>query len=132
MELNCIEKHVRSRIKAAFPGRTLTIGRVAHLTEPTEEHLASGRNKCQYRNRCFRGCPYTAYFSSNGVTLPAAERTGNMTLRPHSIVHSIIYDEELKRATGVRIIDEETMEDIEYFAPVIFCNVLPRERPRSC
>ncbi|MEQ9437594.1 MAG: GMC family oxidoreductase [Cyclobacteriaceae bacterium] len=122
MELNCIEKHVRSRIESAFSGRTLTIGRVAHLTEPTEAHLASGRNKCQYRNRCSRGCPYTAYFSSNGVTLPAAERTGNMTLRPHSIVHSIIYDNEQGRATGVRIIDEETMENIEYYAPVIFCN----------
>jgi choline dehydrogenase-like flavoprotein len=122
MELNCIEQHVRKRIETEFPGRTLTIGRVAHLTEPTEEHLKLGRGKCQYRNRCSRGCPYGAYFSSNSATLPAAERTGNMTLRPHSIVHSIIYDEEKGRATGVRIIDEETMEALEYYAPVIFCN----------
>jgi choline dehydrogenase-like flavoprotein len=117
MELNTIEKHVKSRIEEKFPGRYLTIGRAAHLTEPL-----NGRGKCQYRNRCSRGCPYGAYFSSNAVTLPAAEKTGNLTVRPYSIVHSIIYDDQKGKATGVRVIDSETNEAIEFFAPIIFCN----------
>jgi len=117
MELNCLEKQVRERVEKAFPGRHLTIGRVAHLTEPI-----NGRGTCQFRNRCSRGCPYGAYFSANAVTLPAAEKTGNMTLRPHAIVSEIIYDAERGRAAGVRIIDEQTKESIEYFADIIFCN----------
>ncbi|MCA6078909.1 GMC oxidoreductase [Fulvivirga sedimenti] len=117
MELNCVEKHVKGRIEKEFPGRNMIIGRVAHLTEPL-----NGRGKCQYRNRCGRGCPYGAYFSSNAVTLPAANATGNLTIRPYSIVQSIIYDEEKGKATGVRIIDAETNEVIEYSARIIFCN----------
>lgn len=117
MELNCVEKHVKSRIEKDFPGRHLIIGRVAHLTEPL-----NGRGKCQYRNRCSRGCPYGAYFSSNAVTLPAANATGNLTIRPFSIVQSLIYDDEKGKATGVRIIDAETNEAIEYSAKIIFCN----------
>lgn len=115
MEFNCLEKHVKTRIESQFPGRKLTIGRVANLTQP---HL--GRGNCQYRNRCIRGCPFGAYFSSNASTLPAAEKTGNMTLRPFSIVHSIIYDEAKKKATGVRVIDAETLETHEFFGKVIF------------
>lgn len=122
MEMNCLEKHVKQRIEKNFPGRVMTIGRVAHLTEPTEEHKKLGRGKCQYRNRCSRGCPYGAYFSSNATTIPAAERTGKLTLRPYSIVNSIIYDAEKGKATGVRVIDAETNEMIEYYAKVIFCN----------
>ncbi len=118
MELNCLETHARERIQKTFPGRHLTIGRVAHVTEPG----FNGRGTCQFRNRCSRGCPYGAFFSSNAVTLPLAEKTGNMTLRPHSIVHSIIFDEKKGKATGVRIIDELTKESVEYFAKVIFCN----------
>jgi len=117
MELNCVEKHVKSRIEKDFPGRHLIIGRVAHLTEPL-----NGRGKCQYRNRCSRGCPYGAYFSSNAVTLPAANATGNLTIRPFSIVQSLIYDDKKGKATGVRIIDAETNEAIEYSAKIIFCN----------
>jgi choline dehydrogenase-like flavoprotein len=117
MELNCVEKHVKARIESDFPGRHLIIGRCAHLTEPL-----NGRGKCQYRNRCDRGCPYGAYFSSNAVTLPAAHETGNLTIRPYSIVQSIIYDEEKGRATGVRLIDAETNEVLEYYARIIFCN----------
>lgn len=117
MELNCLEQHAREKIQTAFPGRHLTIGRVAHVTE---QH--NGRGPCQYRNRCDRGCPYSAYFSSVSVTLPAAEKTGNMTLRPHSVVASIIYDEEKGKATGVRVIDEQTNESMEFFARIIFCN----------
>jgi len=117
MELNCVEKHVKSRIERDFSGRHLIIGRAAHLTEPL-----NGRGKCQYRNRCSRGCPYGAYFSSNAVTLPAANVTGNLTMRPFSIVQSIIYDDKKGKATGVRIIDAETNETIEYNARIIFCN----------
>lgn len=117
MELNCVEKHVKQRIENEFPGRHMIIGRAAHLTEPL-----NGRGKCQYRNRCSRGCPYGAYFSSNAVTLPAAHATGNLTIRPYSIVQSVIYDDEKGKATGVRIIDAETNEAIEYKSKIIFCN----------
>jgi choline dehydrogenase-like flavoprotein len=117
MELNCLEKHVKERIQKTYKGRYMTIGRVAHLTEPL-----GTRGKCQNRNRCSRGCPFGAYFSSNAVTLPAADLTGNLTLRPMSIVHSVMFDEKTQRATGVRIIDAETNETIEYKAKIIFCN----------
>lgn len=117
MELNCLEKHVKTRIESTFKGRYLTIGRVAHLTEPL-----NGRGQCQYRNRCSRGCPFGAYFSSNAVTLPAADATGNLTLRPDSAVHSIIYDEKTGKATGVRIVDTVTRETTEFYARVIFLN----------
>lgn len=117
MELNCVEKDIKSRIEKEFPGRIMTIGRVAHLTEPL-----NGRGQCQFRNRCDRGCPYGAYFSSNAVTLPAANATGNLTIRPYSIVNSIIYDDKKGKATGVRIIDAETNEHIEFYAKIIFCN----------
>jgi choline dehydrogenase-like flavoprotein len=79
-----------------------------------------GHGQCQTRNRCSRGCPYGAYFSSDSATLPAANNTGNLSLRPNSIVHNIIYDQETKKATGVRVIDSETMESIEFFAKIIF------------
>ncbi len=117
MELNCVEKEVKQRIEKDFPGRNMIIGRVAHLTQPH-----NGRGQCQYRNRCGRGCPYGAYFSSNSVTLPAANATGNLTIRPYSIAQSIIYDEDSGKATGVRVIDSESGEMMEYFARIIFCN----------
>jgi choline dehydrogenase-like flavoprotein len=115
MKLNCVEQHAREKIAEHFNGRVLTIGRSANLTQ---EH--NGRGKCQYRNRCIRGCPYGAYFSSNAATLPVAEATGNMTLRPNSIVNSIIYDKETKKATGVRVIDAETNETHEFYAKIVF------------
>ena len=115
MPLNCVEEHVKSKVESTWNNRYITSGRVAHVTV---EH--NGRGPCQYRNRCDRGCPYGAYFSSVSVTLPAAAKTGNMTLVPNAIVHSIIYDEKLGKATGVRVIDMETKESTEYFAKVIF------------
>ncbi len=121
MPLNVVEQHVRKRIKENFPKRTLTIGRTAHLTQP-DPSIHGQRGKCMFRNRCIRGCPYGAYFSSNASTLPAAAATSNMTLRPHSIVHSILFDKEKQRATGVRVIDAETKETREFFARIIFCN----------
>ena len=118
MELNCVEDHLKQQIANNYNDRILTIGRVAHITEGTKEGL--GRVTCQYRNRCMRGCPYGAYFSSNSSTLPAAEKTGNMTLMPNSIVHEVMYDPETKRATGVRVIDRESKESYEYKANIIF------------
>ena len=92
------------------------------MSELFFERLWEGRVNCQYRSRCRRGCPYGAYFSSNSSTLPAAEATGNMTLRPNSIVHSIIYDDKKEKATGVRVIDSETLEMKEYYSKIIFLN----------
>jgi len=117
MELNCLEKHIKKEIESKFDYRNLTIGRVANLTVPH-----NGRGACQSRNRCSRGCPYGAYYSSNGVALPDAAKTGNMTLRPNSMVHSVIYDAQSGKATGVRIIDRESKEMIEYYARIIFLN----------
>jgi choline dehydrogenase-like flavoprotein len=117
MPLNCVEAHFKENMKKTF-GRVITMGRVAHITSDTPRE---GRAKCQYRNRCIRGCPYGAYFSSNAATLPAAERTGNLTLRPHSITYEIIYDKDKKRATGVKVIDAVTKEKLEFKADIIFC-----------
>lgn len=115
MELNCVEEHFRGSVKSNL-GRTVTVGRSANLSQ-----AHNGRGACQYRDRCIRGCPYGAYFSSNASTLPAAEATGNMTLRPHSVVHSIIYDPATRKAKGVKVIDAETMETTEFYAKIIFC-----------
>ena len=117
MELNCVEKHIKDRIEKEFSDRNMTIGRVAHLTQPH-----NGRGQCQNRNRCSRGCPYGAYFSSNAVTLPPANASGNLTIRPYSIVQSLIYDDAKEKVTGVRIIDSETNEAIEYSSKIVFVN----------
>ena len=118
MELNCVEDHLRESISKNYKDRILTIGRTAIITEGTKPGL--GRMSCQYRARCMRGCPFGAYFSSNSSTLPAAEKTGNMTLRPNSIVHEVIYDSNNKKASGVRVIDTETKKTYEFNAKIIF------------
>ncbi|MEK9612674.1 MAG: GMC family oxidoreductase [Flavobacteriaceae bacterium] len=118
MELNCVEDVLKNSMKDQYDDRLLTIGRTAHITEGTKPGL--GRSNCQYRNRCRRGCPFGAYFSSNSSTLPAAEATGNMTLRPNSIVSEVMYDADKKKATGVRVIDTETKEVYEFKSKVIF------------
>lgn len=120
MEMNCVEKAFKSRSEARFPDRRITMGRCAHLTEPTEEQLSLGRSKCQNRNLCVRGCPFGAYFSSNSATLVAAERTSNLRMRPNSIVTSLIFDPAAGKASGVRVLDTETGEESEYYAKVIF------------
>ncbi|WP_282080765.1 GMC oxidoreductase [Aquimarina algiphila] len=117
MELNCVEDHLKSNISQNYKDRLLTIGRTAHITGTK---TFEGRMNCQFRNRCMRGCPFGAYFSSNSSTLPAAERTGNMTLRPNSIVHQVLYDDVTGKATGVKVIDTETKETIEFTAKIIF------------
>lgn len=115
MEMNAVEKHTSARIKETYPERYMTIGRTAILTQ-----AHNGRAACHYCGPCARGCSTGSYFSSQSSTLPAAVATGNMTLRPDSVVHSIIYDEETDKATGVRVIDRVTKETTEYRAKVIF------------
>jgi choline dehydrogenase-like flavoprotein len=117
LEMNCVEKDFKSKLKEKFSDRHLIIGRSANLTQPVK-----GRGQCQYRNLCHRGCPYGAYFSTNASTLPAAFETGNLTLRPNSLVNKVIYDNNKGRATGVEIIDTETKEVIEYYSKIIFLN----------
>jgi choline dehydrogenase-like flavoprotein len=117
MELNCVELDLKKKVKDKFD-RLITIGRTAHATAPLPH--SPQRGTCQYRNLCSRGCPYGGYFSSVASTLPAAEKTGNMTLRPNSIVYELIYDEKKGKATGVKVLDGETGEQMEFFAKVIF------------
>jgi choline dehydrogenase-like flavoprotein len=109
---------MKAKLSENYDDRLLTIGRVAHLTKGEGFR---DRSKCQHRNRCIRGCPYGAYFSSLSSTLPAANETGNMTMRPDSVVSEIVYDDKLKKATGVKIIDAETKEEITFEAEIIFC-----------
>ena len=119
-DLNCVETHIQKSIKENF-GRHLVQARWAHITQPKEIHLQQGRGKCQARNLCMRGCPVWWIFQFGVIHLPWAAKTGNLTIRPHSVVHSIIYDEKKGKASGVRIIDANTKEVIEYFAQNHFC-----------
>lgn len=121
-EMNCVEKSMSDKLNAFYKDRRVVQGRCAHLTEPKEIHLQQGRGKCQARTKCETGCPFGGYFSSNASTLPWARKTGNMTLQPNAVVHSIIYDETLGKASGVLVIDSETKQSTEYFARVIFVN----------
>jgi choline dehydrogenase-like flavoprotein len=118
MELNCVENDLRENMAKNYDdGRVLTMGRIAHITG-TE--VFEGRSACQFRNRCMRGCPFGGYFSSNSSTLPAAERTGNLTIRPLSVVTQVIYDETTGKASGVEIIDAETKEKMVFNSKVVF------------
>lgn len=116
MELNCVEKDVAARVKEHYKGsRLITIGRVANITVPHQ-----GRTNCQYRNKCWLGCPFGAYFSTQSSTLPAALKTGNLTLRPWSIVTRILYDKDKKRATGVEVLDGETNQTYQFNSKIVF------------
>ncbi len=118
MELNCVEKDVAARLKKHYNNnRHMIIGRVANITQPHHD-----RTNCQYRNKCWLGCPFGGYFSTQSATLPAAMATGNLTLRPFSIVTKVIYDKDTKKAKGVEVLDAETNQTYEYFAKVIFLN----------
>lgn len=121
-EFNCAEATMHQKISAAYPDRHMVHARWAHLTEVRDIHVQQGRNKCQARNRCMRGCPFGGYFSSVSSTLPWAKKTGNLTVRPFSVVHSIIYDEKKGRASGVKVIDANTKEHIDYNARIVFVN----------
>lgn len=116
MELNYVEKEVKKRMEAHYKNaRKLIIGRSANITQPHND-----RTNCQYRDKCWRGCPFGGYFSTQSATLPAAMKTGNLTLRPFSIVTKILYDKDKKRATGVEVLDAETNKTYEYKAKIVF------------
>ncbi|MBC6605454.1 GMC family oxidoreductase [Hymenobacter sp. BT188] len=117
MEMNCVEKDVAARIKKNYKDRHMVIGRTANITVGHNNRVA-----CQYRNKCWLGCPFGAYFSTQSASLPAAVATGNLTLRPFSIVTKILYDKDTKRAKGVEVLDAETNQTYEYFAKIIFLN----------
>jgi choline dehydrogenase-like flavoprotein len=118
MDMTCVEKDVAARIKEYYKGaRSMIIGRVANITEPLE-----GRTNCQFRNKCWLGCPFGAYFSTQSSTLPAAMKTGNLTLRPWSIVTKILYDKDKKRATGVEVLDAETNKTYTFKSKIVFLN----------
>lgn len=118
MAMNCVETSVKKRVDEHYKRtRIVTIGRTANLTE---QH--NGRSACQYRNLCSRGCPFGAYFSTQSATMPAAVATGNLTLRPFSIVNQILYDKDTKKAKGVLVIDAETKETTEFYAKIVFVN----------
>jgi choline dehydrogenase-like flavoprotein len=116
MDLNCVEKDVSARIKEKMQ-RHLIIGRVANLTAPIP-----GRTQCQFRNRCWEGCPFGGYFSTQSSTLPAAMKTGNLTVRPFSIVTKILYDKNTKKATGVEVLDAENNKTYNYTSKIVFVN----------
>ncbi|MEP6726907.1 MAG: GMC family oxidoreductase, partial [Bacteroidota bacterium] len=120
-ELNCVEQHLHQVIKEKF-NRHYVSGRWAHITEPKQIHIDQGRTQCLNRNLCMRGCPLGGYFSSVSSTLPWAKKTGNLTIRPHAVVHSIIYDEQKGKAAGVRVIDANTKQVTDFFAKIIFVN----------
>ena len=116
MPLNCGEELIAQRARGLFDGRRRIIpGRVANLTQ-----ALPGRSPCQYRNACWLGCPYGAYFSTQSSTLPAAMATGRLTLKPFSIVSEVLYDRDRQRATGVRVLDAVTEETVDYDARVVF------------
>jgi choline dehydrogenase-like flavoprotein len=121
-EMNCVEKEIQQKIMSGFKNRYVVQGRSANLTKPQPVHLQQGRGQCQARSMCERGCPFGGYFSSNSATLPWAQKTGNLTIRPFSVAHSIIYDDAKGKATGVRVIDANTKETMEFFAKIIFVN----------
>ena len=117
MDLNIVEKDVAARIKQQFKNRHMIIGRVANLTAPLQ-----ARTQCQFRNRCWEGCPFGGYFSTQSSTLPPAKATGNLTVRPFSIVSKIIYDKDTKKAKGVEVLDAETNKTYQFYSKIVFLN----------
>jgi choline dehydrogenase-like flavoprotein len=115
MPLNCVEEIVAGRVASKFSGRRIIPGRVANLTQNLP-----GRGACQYRNACWLGCPFGAYFSTQSSTLPPAKATGRLTLKTFAIVTDLVYDRDRKRARSVRVLDAVTGQTTEYSAPVIF------------
>jgi choline dehydrogenase-like flavoprotein len=121
-QLDCAQQHLRDTLRARYGDRHVVQGRWAHLSVPKEIHLQQGRGTCQARNLCMRGCPFGGYFSSNSSTLPWAAKTGNLTVRPDAVVHSILYDESKGKASGVRVIDAHTHAVTEYRSRIVFVN----------
>ena len=121
-EMNCVEKEISGKIMANYKNRYVVQGRCAHLTQPKQIHIEQNRNQCQARSLCERGCPFGGYFSSNASTIPWALKTGNLTIRPESLVDSLIYDEAKGNATGVNVLDAKTLQATQFFARIIFVN----------
>lgn len=121
-ELTKVELHFKDKVAEKYTDRHVIIARCAHISEQQPIHAEQGRAKCQNRTICQRGCPYGGYFSSNSSTIPWAQKTGNLTLKPNSVVESLIYDEEKQKVTGVRVIDAITKEPTDYFARIVFVN----------
>src|SRR5690606_6106916 len=117
-----VEDHFKGVLNKKYPNRHVISARCAHLSKPNQIHLDQGRAKCQNRTLCQRGCPFGGYFSSNASTLPWAAKTGNLTMRPNSVVESIIYDDKKGKATGVRVIDANSKQEMEFYAKIIFVN----------
>ena len=120
--LNCVEKYFKEIVEKNYKGRNVISGRCAHLSKPQPIHFEQGRVQCQNRTICERGCPFGGYFSANASTIPWGLKTGKLTLRPDSIVQSVIYDQDKAKAVGVRVIDRVNKNTIEYFAKLIFVN----------
>ncbi|HYK44846.1 MAG TPA: GMC oxidoreductase, partial [Parafilimonas sp.] len=120
--LSCVENYFKDFISKNYSDRHVIYGRCAHLTEPQQIHLDQGRAQCQNRTLCQRGCPFGGYFAANSTTIPWAIKTGNLTLRPFSVVESIIYDDQKEKVTGVRVVDAKTKQAIEFYARIIFVN----------
>jgi len=120
--LNAVEDYFNGKLKGSYSDRQVISARCAHISKAEPIHLEQNRMQCQNRRLCQRGCPFGGYFSSNASTLPWAQKTGKMTLRPFSVVQSIIYDDQLGKAVGVKVIDTETKEEIDFFAKIVFVN----------
>lgn len=121
-ELNCVEQFFREAVAEKYPDRVITPGRVANLSKYIPETHKGKRGQCQSRAQCVRGCSFGGYFSSLSATIPVAEETGNLSIRAESIVHEIIFDANTRKATGVRVKDANTGDELEFFSKVIFCN----------
>ncbi len=118
MDFTCVEKDASAKMREHYKGqRHLIIGRVANLTQPLP-----GRTQCQFRNKCWLGCPFGGYFSTQSSTLPAAEATGNLTKKTDAIVTRILYDKNTKKATGVEALDANNNQTYEFKSKIIFLN----------
>lgn len=119
-ESNVVEEYFSAEMKKHYEDRHVIYGRCAHLTESKPQFIEQGRGLCMSRRICQRGCPLGGYFNANSTLIPWALKTGNLTLKPNSVVHSVLYDETRQKAIGVRVIDAKTKESQDYFAKVVF------------
>jgi choline dehydrogenase-like flavoprotein len=120
--LNAVEDYFSKHVKKTYQNRHVISARCAHLSKPNQIHLDQGRAQCQERTLCQRGCPFGGYFSANSSTIPWALKSGKLTLRPFSVVQSVIYDDKKNKAVGVRVVDTNTKETVDYYARIIFVN----------
>ena len=119
-ESNIVEEYFSQQVKKNYKDRHVIYGRCAHLTESRPIFVKQGRGLCVSRQICQRGCPLGGYFNVNSTLIPWALKTGNLTLKSNSVVHSILYDEDQKKAIGVRVIDSNSKTSQDYFAKVVF------------